>query len=261
MSLLPQKVALVIGAHGIIGGNLIEVLSQQSDWQVIGVSRRAGESRGRVRYMAVDLLDREATLCELSALTSVTHVFYAAYQDRQSWAELVAPNLAMLVNVMDAIEPVAKSLQHVLLMQGYKAYGAHLGPFKTPARESDADHMPPEFNLDQQQFLMQRQRQAGWAWTALRPSVVCGFASGVPMNLVMAIAQYAAMSKELGLPLRFPGQPGAYDRLLEVSDATLLAKGMLWAVTEPKAANQVYNLNNGDLFRWRELWPQLADYF
>ena len=35
-------------------------------------------------------------------------------------------------------------------MQGYKVYGAHLGPFKTPAREDDPPHMPPEFNVDQQ---------------------------------------------------------------------------------------------------------------
>ena len=37
-------------------------------------------------------------------------------------------------------------------MQGYKVYGAHLGPFKTPARETDANHMPPEFNIDQQEL-------------------------------------------------------------------------------------------------------------
>ena len=80
-------------------------------------------------------------------------------------------------------------------MQGYKVYGAHLGPFKTPARESDADHMPPEFNIDQQNFLEQRQSGKAWSWSALRPSVVCGFALGNPMNLTMVIAIYAAMSE------------------------------------------------------------------
>jgi hypothetical protein len=38
-------------------------------------------------------------------------------------------------------------------MQGYKVYGAHLGPFKTPARDTDANHMSPEFSVDQQDFL------------------------------------------------------------------------------------------------------------
>ena len=83
----------------------------------------------------------------------MTHVFYAAYQDRPTWAELVAPNVAMLVNTLDASNPWLPGLEHVSLMQGYKVYGAHLGPFKTPARENDPPHMPPEFNVDQQQFL------------------------------------------------------------------------------------------------------------
>jgi hypothetical protein len=49
----------------------------------------------------------------------------------------VTPNLAMLVNVVEAVERIASGLQHVSLMQGYKVHGAHLGPFKTPARETD----------------------------------------------------------------------------------------------------------------------------
>jgi hypothetical protein len=40
------------------------------------------------------------------------------------------------------------------------------------------------------------------------------------MNLAMVIAIYASISKELGLPLRFPGKPGAYDKLLEMTDAS-----------------------------------------
>ncbi|GAB3417516.1 SDR family oxidoreductase [Flindersiella endophytica] len=259
-----RKVALVAGAQGVIGRNLIEHLSTLPDWEVIGLSRRGGESTGNVRYLTVDLLDAEESRAKLSDLTDVTHVFYAAFQDQPTWAELVPPNLAMLVNLVDAIEPVARGLRHVSLMQGYKVYGAHLGPFKTPARETDAGHMPPEFNVAQQDFLAERQAARtgpGWSWSALRPSVVCGFALGNPMNLAMVIAVYAAMSKELGLPLRFPGKPGAYDTLLEMTDAGLLAKATVWAATDERCANQAFNINNGDLFRWNELWPKLATHF
>lgn len=146
-------------------------------------------------------------------------------------------------------------------MQGYKVYGAHLGPFKTPARESDAGHMPPEFNVAQQQYLVQRQAGKRWHWSAIRPSVVGGFSLGNPMNLALSIAVYASISKALGLPLRFPGKPGAYHRLLEMTDAGLLARATLWAATEPAAANQAFNINNGDLFRWSEMWPKIAAYF
>lgn len=254
----PRKTALVIGANGVIGGNLIEYLEQLPDWDIIGVSRRGGDSSGRARYIAVDLLNEGDTREKLGILSQVTHIFYAAYQDRPTWAELVPPNLAMLVNVVNAIEPNAPKLQHISLMQGYKVYGAHLGPFKTPARETDAYHMPPEFNVDQQQFLEQRQRGSNWTWTALRPSVVCGFALGNPMNLAMVIAIYASISKELGLPLRFPGKPGAYNSLLEMTDAGLLARATVWAATDERCANQAFNITNGDLFRWNELWPKIA---
>jgi nucleoside-diphosphate-sugar epimerase len=248
--------ALVVGANGVIGSNLVEHLNGLPEWEVIGLSRRGGPGQ-----LAVDLLDADDTNTKLSGLTDVTHVFYAAYQDRPTWAELVAPNLAMLVNVVDAVEPVARGLRHVSLMQGYKVYGAHLGPFKTPAREDDPPHLPPEFNVDQQRFLEDRQQGKAWTWSALRPSVVGGTALGNPMNLAVAIATYASISKQLGVPLRFPGKPGAYDALLELTDAGLLAKATVWAATSPAAANQAFNITNGDLFRWNELWPKLAAWF
>jgi nucleoside-diphosphate-sugar epimerase len=257
-----KKVALIVGAQGVIGRNLAAHLARLEDWEVIGLSRRGGAANGRLRHIAVDLLDPEDSRDQLGGLRDVTHVFYAAYQDRPGWAELVAPNLAMLVNVIDAIEPAARNLRHVSLMQGYKVYGAHLGPFKTPAREEDAGrHMPPDFNMDQQRFLEARQRNKSWTWSAIRPSVVCGFALGNPMNLAMVIAVYAAISKELGLPLRFPGKPGAYNTLMEVTDAGLLARATIWAATEPRCANQAFNIANGDLFRWNDLWPKIARFF
>ncbi|RSD25349.1 SDR family oxidoreductase [Amycolatopsis eburnea] len=242
---MKRKTALVAGANGIIGRNLVEHLRADGGWDVLGLSRRSG--------LAVDLLDPADTRAKVGALTGVTHLFYAAYQDRPTWAELVPPNLAMLTNLVEALDPAA--LEHVSLMQGYKVYGAHLGPFKTPARETDAGHMPPEFNVDQQQFL---ERRAGsWTWSAIRPSVVGGTALGNPMNLALAIAVYASISKELGVPLRFPGKPGAYDSLLEMTDAGLLASATVWAADRQGP----FNIANGDLFRWRELWPKLAAYF
>jgi NAD dependent epimerase/dehydratase family. len=257
-----MKTALVVGAQGVIGRNLANHLLSLNNWQVIGLSRRGGPANGNLQHIAVDLLNKQDVQDKLKDLSRVTHIFYAAYQDRPTWAELVAPNLAMLVNLVEVMEQVAPHLEHISLMQGYKVYGAHLGPFKTPAREDDAGkHMPPEFNVDQQQFLESKQPGKGWTWSAIRPSVVGGFALSNPMNLAMVIAVYASISKELGLPLRFPGKPAAYDKLLEMTDAGLLAKATVWAATDPRCANQAFNINNGDLFRWNEMWPAIAHYF
>ncbi len=258
---MSEKVALVIGARGVIGGNLVAHLEGLEDWRVIGVSRRGGEETANVRHLAVDLLDEGATRSAFADLAEVTHVFYAAYQDRPTFAELVEPNQRMLVNAFRAIEPAAAGLRHVQLMQGYKVYGAHLGPFKTPAREDDPPHMPPEFNVEQQAFLEAAARGKDWSWSALRPSVVCGFALGIPMNLAMVIAVYATIARHLDVPLRFPGAPGAYRSLIEMTDAGLLSRAMVWAATDPAAANEAFNISNGDLFRWEEMWPRLAEYF
>jgi len=259
--IMEKGTALIAGAQGIIGRNLITELKRQGGWDIIGLSRRRGADAEKVRHIAVDLLDPDDTRRKLAPLTAVTHVFYAAYQERGSWAELVAPNVAMLTHLLDGIEAAAPGLQHVSLMQGYKVYGAHLGPFKTPARETDPPPMPPEFNVDQQRLLETRQQGKAWSWSALRPSVVGGVALGNPMNLAVAIAVYASMSKELGLPLRFPGKPDAYDKLIEMTDSGLLARATIWAAREPGAANQAFNINNGDLFRWNDMWPKLARFF
>lgn len=40
-----QKTALVVGANGVIGRNLIEYLATLQGWDIIGVSRRAGNPR------------------------------------------------------------------------------------------------------------------------------------------------------------------------------------------------------------------------
>lgn len=254
-----RNTALVIGAHGVIGTTLLEHLVSLPDWDVIGVSKRGGTDTDRVRHVAVDLLDSDATADVLGRLPEVTHVFFAAFQDRVSWAELVAPNVAMLLNTVEAVAAAAPGLRHVSLMQGYKVYGAHLGPFQTPAREDDPGHLPPEFNLDQQHYLQERSAGQAWSWSAMRPSVVCGTALGNPMNLLTVITVYAAMSKALGVPLRFPGKPGAYDTLLELTDAGLLARATVWAATDPACADQAFNITNGDLFRWNQMWPVLAE--
>ena len=146
-------------------------------------------------------------------------------------------------------------------MQGTKWYGSHLGPFKTPAREDDPRHMPPNFYYDQQDLVSARQRGRRWTWSAARPHAICGFATGNPMNLAMVIAVYAAISKALGMPLRHPGTEANWRALYQCTDAELLARATAWMATEPRCANQAFNITNGDLIRWENLWPRIARHF
>jgi nucleoside-diphosphate-sugar epimerase len=260
-----RKQAVVVGALGVIGRYIVERLLEQDDWAVVGLSRRVAESGPRYRHISVDLLDRQATAEKLGSLSETTHIFYAAFQAAAGaaagYASNIAPNREMLVNAVGAIEQASRSLRRVVLVTGTKYYGSHLGPFKTPARESDPRHMPPDYYFDQIDWLTAFQRDKGWDWVELRPQTLCGFAPGTPMSLAPAIAVYAAISKELGLPLRFPGKPGAYAAIYQVTESAHFANAALWAATEPRCSLEAFNITNGDYFRWRHLWSKLAAAF
>jgi nucleoside-diphosphate-sugar epimerase len=254
------KTALVAGGSGVIGRALVEHLARLPDWEVVGLSRRAPEAGMPDQYLQVDLLDRDQVKTTLGSLTHVTHIFHAAYQEHPTPQALVEANLGMLRNLVEVVEAASPRLERVVLYQGAKYYGAHLGAFRTPAREDDPRHLPPNFYYDMQDWLSAEAEGKRWDVVILRPDVVCGFALGNPMNLSMLIAVYATITKELGLPLRFPGTATCYRKLAQVTDAEQLARGSVWAATQAPGG-EAYNLTNGDIFRWNQLWPVFARYF
>lgn len=260
-----KKTAVVVGAQGVIGRYIVERLVAAGDWSVIGLSRRKGEDAPRLRNISVDLLDPKAVADKLSGLEAVTHVFYAAFQPvagaASGYANNIAPNRDMLINSVTAIDKASGALKRVVLVTGTKYYGMHLGSFRTPARESDPRHIGPNFYFDQVDWLMAFQKGKRWDWVELRPHGLCGFSPGTAMSLMPALAVYAAISKEVGLPLRFPGKPGAFTSLYQVTASSHMANGALWAAEAPAASNQAYNLTNGDVFRWKNVWPSIAGVF
>ena len=218
-----QNKAVVVGALGVVGRYIVERLVEEPDWRVVGLSRRKATDSPRYRHIAVDLLDPEDTKRKLAELADVTHVFYTAFQaapgSAADFASNTGPNREMLVNSVTAINHDAHHLKRIVLVTGTKYYGVHLGPLKTPMRETDPRHTPPNYYFDQIDWLTAYQRGKEWDWVELRPQTLCGFSPGSPMSILPAIAVYAAISRELGLPLRFPGKPGAYDTLYQVTES------------------------------------------
>jgi hypothetical protein len=47
----------------------------------------------------------------------------------------------------------------------------------------------------------------------------------------------------------------------EAVDARLLAAAIGWAGQAVAARNQIYNVTNGDVFSWADIWPTIADIF
>lgn len=81
------------------------------------------------------------------------------------------------------------------------------------------------------------------------------------MNLVMAIGVLATLSRESGVPLRFPGPAASWNALHHLADAEQIAAAASWAATSPTASNEIFNVANGDPGRWRNTWPAVARYF
>ena len=71
---MADRTALVVGARGVVGTNLIEHLAADGGWDVIGLSRRGGAGGPGVRHIAADLLDPAAMGDIAAELAGVTHV-------------------------------------------------------------------------------------------------------------------------------------------------------------------------------------------
>src|SRR5690606_10483860 len=119
--------AVVVGALGVIGRNLVNYLEDDPDWEVIGLSRRSPDCETRAPFMSVGLVARADAGDHLATLGDVTHVSSRAFAARPTWAEHNQPNLAMLVNAGEPSAAASPALRHVNLIEGNKIYGSHLG--------------------------------------------------------------------------------------------------------------------------------------
>ena len=256
---------LVTGASGLIGVAAIEKFLS-AGWEVVGVSRRKPElpkSLGarEIEFLSVDLQDQESARAAFEPLTDVTHIAYTALHEKPElvagWSskDQIDTNNAMLRNVVEPILANAKDFQHISILQGTKVYGVHLHPIPIPARERDPRDPHDNFFLDQEDYDAELGAKRGFTYTALRPQLVTGPTPGA-LNVIPAIGVYAAIRRELGEPFSFTGGPSF---VWEAADADLVADVMVWAAGSARAANEAFNITNGDVFEWRNVWPALAE--
>jgi nucleoside-diphosphate-sugar epimerase len=248
---------VVFGATGLVGQAAMAAFAQQG-FRVTGVSRRGPDIR-------LDLTDADTCHEVLSRprFDDVSHVVFAALYERPELVPGWRDPVQIETNRMlfdNAVAPLVSGaeLRHVSLLQGTKAYGAHLGPMRVPGREGDPRPPGPNFYWVQEDRLRELAAGHPWVFSILRPQAVCGHAVGSPMNLVIALGVYAAVQRELGEPLRFPGGP---DYVTEVTDADLLGRAIHWAATTPACAGETFNVTNGDVLTWRSTVESLADVF
>ncbi|MBM85238.1 MAG: hypothetical protein CMM47_04365 [Rhodospirillaceae bacterium] len=260
---MKDRTLLVVGASGLLGRAAVEHFRDLPGWYVIGMSRRRCDVEG-VTHLEADLLHPETLEPHRPALASVTHILYAALFEMEDliagWRhrEQMATNLAMFRNLLAVVEEQASGLTHVNLLQGTKAYGIHVEPMAAPAKEYWARHAHENFYWLQEDHLLECQRGKAWSYTIWRPQAVFGHAVGSPMNLLTAIGVHAALCRERGDRCSYPdGAPIT----TEATDARLLARGVEWAADCAAAADQTFNITNGDVLLWPNLWPAVCRHF
>lgn len=255
---------LIAGATGLIGAAAMEHFSRLPDWSVTALSRRAPTLPSGVHHVSVDLTQIERCHEALASVHGVTHLLYAALHEKPDlvagWRDedQMAVNLLMLRNLVDALDVHAPGLRHITILQGTKAYGSHIEPAPIPCKERSPRHPHRSFYWLQEDYLRERKPRRGWSFSILRPQLVLGHATGSPMNVIAAVGAYAAISRALGRQLSFPGG-GSY--VYAASDARLIARAVEFVGAHEISAGETYNVNNGDVWTWRGVWPRIATHF
>jgi nucleoside-diphosphate-sugar epimerase len=258
-----SNVGLVVGASGIVGSATTRLLVEKG-WKVAGLARRPAAEPG-VTPVAADLHD-PASLARGLEDIAPTHVFIASWARQATEAENIRVNSAMVRHVLEAVRP-AGSVRHVALVTGLKHY---LGPFEsygkgvlpqTPFREEQGRLDVANFYYAQEDEVFAAAARDGFHWSVHRPHTITGVAVGNAMNMATTLAVYASICRATGRPFRFPGSSAQWSSLTDMTDARLLAKHLLWAATTPVAADEAFNIVNGDVFRWSWMWQRIAHWF
>jgi nucleoside-diphosphate-sugar epimerase len=255
--------ALIVGASGIVGSATAQLLVEEG-WSVVGLARKPVAQPG-VTPLAADLLD-PPRLTDALRGAKPSHVFLASWLRQPTEAENIRVNAGMVRNLLAALRP-AGSLRHVALVTGLKHY---LGPFEaygkgalpqTPFREEQGRLDIENFYYAQEDEVFAAAARDGFHWSVHRPHTMIGKAVGNAMNMGTTLAVYASICRETGRKFRFPGVAAQWNSLTDMTDARLLARHLLWAATTPAAADQDFNVVDGDVFRWSWMWGRIAGWF
>ncbi|KAF2096873.1 NAD dependent epimerase/dehydratase family protein [Rhizodiscina lignyota] len=260
--------AIVTGATGILGRAIVHELSAHAQqWPTVhALSRSKTESYpSNVIHNHVDLTSPSKEMAEQLAAVKGEYLFFSAYLQQDSEQANFDVNGDMLEAFLNALDitGASKTLKRIILVTGAKQYGVHLGAAKCPMMESDrwvvGDDRPPNFYYRQQDILRHYCQDREFDWVVTYPNDVIGLAKGNFMNLATSVGLYAAVTKELGSgELPFPGSEIFYTKFDSFTVANLHAKFCAWAALEPRAGNEAFNVVNGDIESWQNLWPRLA---
>ncbi|PKX88822.1 SDR family oxidoreductase [Aspergillus novofumigatus IBT 16806] len=276
MGLQSEKLAFVTGANGISGFAITEHLVRQprEEWsKIIVTSRRPLPNPWidpRVEFVALDFLaPLEKIIAKMKDICApVTHAFFTSYVHNDDFRVLREKNVPLFHNFLDALDTT-----------GGKYYGVHLGPVKVPLEEDFPRYNDQGYNFyySQEDYLRAVQkRRRTWSYNIIRPNAINGFAPHA-MNEEPALSDprfsskqhvgaltiviYMLICRELNEPAKFPGNEYFWNSVDDSSYAPSLADLSVWAVSHDHCKDEAFNHVNGDVFVWKYLWQDIAEYF
>jgi len=171
--------------------------------------------------------------------------------------------VTLLFNFLSALSLASIIPKRFLLQTGGKHYGLHLGPTTVPQTEGlPSDRVPhANFYYPQEDLLSTWSTKHATTWTVTRPGFILGANPTAFINIAYALALYSSISKALGSTLAFPADVSAWDANKDNVTAKLIGYFSEWAVLNPDAANEAFNLVDDSPFSYGRFWPEIAGWY
>ncbi|MDE2570667.1 MAG: NAD-dependent epimerase/dehydratase family protein [Sphingomonadales bacterium] len=257
---------LVAGGTGVTGSSAMATFAA-AGWDVHGMSRRppAAPLQG-ARHHAADLLDPASCRSLLHATGPVDEIAFCAINEApgslvEKWTDPAQTdrNHAMLANLLDAVLATSPAFRHISIIHGSKAYGVHLPDqcLTVPHREDEPRVEHENFYFAHEDEVSRRAAGQGWSWTIFRAPIVLGGGIGTNLSNFLALGVIASLARIEGRPFDFLAGPD--EGVFQVVDADLIGRALVWAAGADCARGQIFNISNGDVTRWRSLWPVIAE--
>ena len=264
MSSAQTRRALVVGATGIAGQTVSHELMRHG-WEVHGLARRTDRLPDGVIPVSADLLDAEATRAAVAGIRPEI-VIVTAWIRKDTEAENIEVNSAHVRNLLAALEPDG-GVRHVALMTGLKHY---LGPFEDYATGGDGRDAVPRGRAaaaDTPTSTTRRRTSCSpppSAWASPGACTARTRSSASPsdnaMNMVLTLSRLRHDLQGARAAVRLPRLGDAVERRHRRHRRRPARRAdRLGGDRTRPAENEAFNIANGDVFRWRWLWPQIAD--
>lgn len=265
------NVAVIFGATGLVGKELVKKLLSKSRWKVYGIARKPEikpTQNPNYHFISCDLLNPSETQQRLSSLQEVTHLFWVTWASQfpLDSQECYDQNKAMLSNALNAILPRTNSLKHLSLQTGAHHYVSLQGPSggkEVRYYHEDSPRASGDFNFYYALEDLAKERIGGKvAWSVHRPGVIMGNSTRTVFNFMGSLCVYGTLCKNLNLPFVFGGTRECWEETyIDGSDAGLVAEQHIWAATNEETYStdgQAFNAINGQSLTWKDIWPAIG---